>query len=296
MSDAPSLGIVGLGAMGLPLARLLRGAGYPLKAYNRTRSRAEPLLAAGVTLADSPGGVADPGGIAITILSDDDALEEVTLGEGGLLGRLGEGGVHLSMSTVSPETSRRLAALHAGRGESYLAAPVFGRPDAAAEGRLTVCLAGPEAARARVAEVLAVVSQGVFEFGEEPAAANVVKLAGNFLIGAAIEAMAEAFTLAEKNGISRSSMHELFSSTLFACPVYQSYGRLVSEQRYEPAGFRMPLGLKDISLVLQAAWSSVAPMPVANLLHDRLAASVAKGRTELDWAGIGLEVSEAAGL
>lgn len=296
MNDVPSLGIVGLGAMGMPLARLLRGDGYALRVFNRTRSRAEPLLGEGVEVADSPGGVAVPGGIAMTIVSDDDALEEVTLGEGGLLGRLGEGGIHLSMSTVSPETSRRLAALHRERGEAYLAAPVFGRPDAAAAGRLTVCLAGDPAARERVAPVLRSVSQGVFDFGDEPAAANIVKLAGNFLVGAAIEAMAEAFTLAEKNGIERMRMHELFSSTLFACPVYQNYGRLVAEQRYEPAGFRMPLGLKDVSLVLQAAWSSVAPMPVANLLHDRLAASVAKGRTELDWAGIALEVSEAAGL
>jgi 3-hydroxyisobutyrate dehydrogenase-like beta-hydroxyacid dehydrogenase len=218
------------------------------------------------------------------------------LGEGGILEKLGSGGVHISMSTVSPATAGRLAQQHEQHGSHYLAAPVFGRPEAAAAKKLWICLSGNGAAKERVLPLLNGLGQKVFDFGEQIGAANVVKLTGNFLIVSALEAMAEAFTLAEKNGIERTQVAELFGQTLFACPIYQNYGRAIAQEQYEPAGFKLSLGLKDVDLVLQTAQESQMPMPLASLVHDRLIAAVAKGRGDIDWTGLALGVSEEAGL
>lgn len=290
------IGFVGLGSMGLPMATNLLLAGFSLQVYNRTPEKAQPLIAQGARLVNSPGDVVESGGIVITMLANDQALEEVVLGENGILDKLGAGGIHLSMSTVSPATAQKLAQHHEQRGSDYLAAPVFGRPDAAAASKLWICLSGNGAAKERVLPLLNVLGQGVRDFGEEVGAANVVKLTGNFLIVCAIEAMAEAFTLAEKNGIERTQVAELFGQTLFACPIYQNYGRMIAQQQYQPAGFQLSLGLKDVSLVLQTARSSQMPMPLASLLHDRLMAAVARGRGDIDWTGLALGISEEAGI
>jgi 3-hydroxyisobutyrate dehydrogenase-like beta-hydroxyacid dehydrogenase len=230
------------------------------------------------------------------MLANDQALEEVVLSEGGILEKLGSGGVHISMSTVAPATAQRLAQQHEQQGSYYLATPVFGRPEAAAARKLWICLSGNGAAKERVLPLLNGLGQKVFDFGEQVGAANVVKLTGNFLIVSALEAMAEAFTLAEKNGIDRTQVAELFGQTLFACPIYQNYGRAIAQEQYEPAGFKLSLGLKDVDLVLQTAQESQMPMPLASLVHDRLIAAVAKGRGEIDWTGLALGVSEDAGL
>jgi 3-hydroxyisobutyrate dehydrogenase-like beta-hydroxyacid dehydrogenase len=292
----PSVGFVGLGGMGVPMAANLLKAGHAVRVWNRTRERAGPLLGQGASWADSPASATEPGGVVLTMVSDDAALEAVTLGERGVLAGLGRGGVHVSCSTVSPRVARRLAALHREAGSAYVAAPVFGKPEVAAQAKLWVCLAGEAAARERVRPVVSALGQKVYEFGDEPAAANVVKLAGNFLIGAAVEAMAEAFTLAQKNGVPRQQVYELFSQTLFACFVYQQYGRLVASEQYEPVGAKPSLIRKDYTLIAQAAQDSLAPMPLAQLILDRLTATVAKGRDDVDWAGFAREVSEAAGL
>jgi 3-hydroxyisobutyrate dehydrogenase-like beta-hydroxyacid dehydrogenase len=263
------IGFVGLGNMGLPMASNLVEAGYTLRVYNRTAQKAQPLIAQGAELADNPANVVEPDGIAITMLSNDQALEEVVLGENGILDKLGSGGIHLSMSTVSSATANKLAKHHEQRGTHYLAAPVFGRPDAAAARKLWICLSGNGVAKERVLPLLNILGQGVFDFGEEVGAANVVKIAGNFLIISAIEAMAEAFTLAEKNGVERTQIADLFSQTIFGCPIYQNYGRLIATEQYEPAGFKLSLGLKDVTLALQTARDSQMPMPLASLLHDR---------------------------
>jgi 3-hydroxyisobutyrate dehydrogenase-like beta-hydroxyacid dehydrogenase len=291
-----AIGFVGLGGMGAAMAANLLKAGFAVRVYNRTPEKARPLLEQGAVLARNPADTVAPGGIVCTMVSDDRALEEVTLGENGLLERLGAGGVHLSMSTVGPKTARRLAGLHQGHGSAYVASPVFGKPEVAAQARLWVCASGDPAARARALPVQQAVGQKVYDFGADPGAANVVKLAGNFLIGAAVEAMAEAFTLAEKNGIPRTPVYELFSQTLFACFVYQQYGRLVASEKYEPVGARPSLIRKDYGLILEAAENSLVPMPLAQLIHDRLTATVAKGRDGMDWAGFAREVSESAGL
>ena len=290
------VGFIGLGSMGLPIATNLIESGYRLRVYNRTLQKAQPLVDKGAELGKSPADVVEPGGIVISMLANDQALEDVVLGENGILEKLGNGGIHISMSTISPTTAQNLAQQHEQKGTHYLAAPVFGRPDAAAARKLWICLSGNGAAKERVLPLLNVLGQKVFDFGEQVSAANVVKLSGNFLIISAIEAMAEAFTLAEKNGIDRNQVAELFGQTLFACPIYQNYGRMIAQEQYEPAGFKLALGLKDVELALQTAKESQMPMPFASLVRDRLISSIAKGRGDIDWTGLALGVSEDAGL
>jgi 3-hydroxyisobutyrate dehydrogenase-like beta-hydroxyacid dehydrogenase len=193
-------------------------------------------------------------------------------------------------------TAAKLAQAHQQQGSNYLAAPVFGRPDAVVARKLWICLSGNGVAKERVRSLLDKLGQGVFDFGEAAQAANVVKITGNFLIISAIEAMAEAFTLAEKNGIDRAQIANLFAQTLFACPIYQNYGRAIAQEQYEPAGFKLSLGLKDVTLALQTARESQMPLPLASLLHDRLLAAVARGKGDIDWTGLALSISEEAGL
>ena len=243
-----------------------------------------------------PSDTAEPGGIVVTMLADDQALENVVFGEKGILKRLGPDGIHVSLSTVSPATAHRLAREHERYRVNYLAAPVFGRPDAAAARKVWICLSGPQAAKDRVQPVLHALGQGIFDFGEEPGAANLVKLAGNFLLASAIEALAEALILAEKNGIDRTKLASMLGQTLFACPAYQIYGEEIAQERYRPAGLTVSLGLKDVNLILQTAAASAMPMPLASLLHDRFLATIAQGRAELDWAAVALTVAQDAGL
>ncbi|TMD48877.1 MAG: NAD(P)-dependent oxidoreductase, partial [Chloroflexi bacterium] len=237
------IGLIGLGNMGRAMASSLFKAGYTLTVYNRTTSKAQELTAKGAKLAHSPSEAVSPGGMVVTMVADDAALEEVVMSQG-FPERLGAGSVHLSMSTVSPETARKLAQLHAQHGSAYLAAPVFGRPEAAAEQKLWICLSGPRAAKERVQAILKAMGQGIFDFGEDPGAANVVKLCGNFLILSAMEAMAEALTLAEKSGLDRLAVIDMLTRTMFSAPIYQNYGKMIAEKRHTPAGFRQSLGLK----------------------------------------------------
>jgi 3-hydroxyisobutyrate dehydrogenase-like beta-hydroxyacid dehydrogenase len=290
-----TIGFIGLGSMGLAMATHLVKAGFGLRVYNRTAEKARPLLELGACLARSPEEAASPGGVVVTMVSDDRAVEEVTLGATGFLGRLGDG-VHLSMSTIAPRTARRLADLHWQRGASYVASPVFGKPQVAAEAKLWIATSGHAAARTRVRPLQEAMGQRVFEFGDEPGAANVIKLAGNFMLGAAIEAMAEAFTLAQKHGVPRRQTYEFFTQTLFDCFVYRGYGELIASEHYQPIGAKPSLIRKDYGLILDAAAEGLVPMPLANLIHERLTATVAKGHEDADWAGFAREVSESAGL
>jgi 3-hydroxyisobutyrate dehydrogenase-like beta-hydroxyacid dehydrogenase len=290
-----TVGFIGLGNMGLAMATNLLKAGFGLRVYNRTADKARPLVEKGARLVHSPAETAEPGGIVMTMVSDDRALKEVTVGMNGLLNRLGDG-VHLSMSTVAPRTARRLAVLHQERGGHYVASPVFGKPEVAAKAKLWIVTSGDAEARARVRPLQEAMSQRIYEFGEEPGAANAIKLAGNFLLGAAIEAMAEAFTLAQKHGVPRRQSYEFFTQTLFDCFVYRGYGELIASEHYQPVGAKPSLIRKDYGLILDAAAEGLVPMPLANLIHERLTATVAKGREDADWAGFAREVSESAGL
>lgn len=290
------LSFLGLGSMGLPMASNLIDQGFPLTVYNRSKGRAGALAARGAVEAATPRDSVQPGGTAITMLANDLALEHVCLGEQGLLARLGRGGLHISMSTVSPETSRRLAKAHAEAGCAFIAAPVFGRPEAAAARKLWICQSGPADARQRARPVLEALGQGVFDFGEEIGAANVVKLCGNFLIMSAIEAMAEAMALGEKAGIGREELIGFFGQTVFNCPLYQNYGRILAQRQYEPAGFKLELGMKDVRLVRETAEQELVTMPLADLLHGRLLTSLAQGRYQMDWTAIELVTAQEAGL
>ena len=291
-----TIGFIGLGGMGTAMAANLLKGGFHMKVYNRTPHRAEPLVALGATQVHSIAETAEEGGIVVSMLTNDAAVEAVSFGESGFGAALGTGGIHVSMSTISPEASRHLAQLHNDQKSYYVAAPVFGKPDAAAAQKLWIATSGSAEAKTRIQPLLEAMGQGVYDFGDDPGAANVVKLTGNFLLGAAIEAMGEAFTLAQKNGIPRTAVYDLFSETLFNCPVYKNYGKLISEEHYQPIGAVPSLIRKDFGLILQEAQNSAVPMPLASLVHDRLTAMVAKGREDRDWAGFAGEISENAGL
>ena len=291
-----TIGFIGLGNMGQPISTNILKAGFALRVYNRIAHKAQPLVEQGAQQVSRPRDVVEPGGIVVSMVANDSALESITLGEDGILARLGPGGVHISMSTIAPATARRLSELHAERECAYVTAPVFGRPEAAAAGKLWIVSAGAQAAKERVRPILEAIGQKTFDFGEAPEAASLVKVTGNFLIAAAMEAMAEALTLAEKNGVERTAVIEMLSQTIFASTIYQNYGRSIANKQYTPVGFEMQLGLKDVNLALQTAAQSSVPMPLASLLHDRLLTGVAKGRAEMDWMALALGVSEDAGL
>lgn len=291
-----TLGFIGLGNMGEPIAANLMAAGHALRVYNRTASKAATLVAKGATLATAPADVASPGGVVFTMVADDRAIDELCLSPGSFVERLGPGGIHISLSTISPATARRLAEHHARHKVEYVASPVFGRPEAAAAKKLWVCTSGHAETKARVRPLLEAIGQGIFDFGEDAGAANVVKLCGNFMIASAIETISESLALAEKNGIDKSAVADLFGKTLFACPVYQGYGKSIAAEKFEPAGFRLALGFKDVSLALATATASSVPLPIGSLLHDRYLAAIAKGRSDMDWTAIALGVAEDAGI
>jgi len=291
-----TVGFIGLGHMGEPMARNLLAAGFPLCVFNRTPTRAAALVKQGAQQAASAAQAAIPGGVVVSMLAHDAALEEIVLGDGTFLEKLGAGGLHISMSTVSPDTSRRLATAHFTAGSLFLSAPVFGRPEAAVARKLWICQSGSTAAKDRARAILDALGQGIHDFGEDPGAANVVKLVGNFLIMAAIEAIGEACALAEKSGIERNALTAFFGETIFSCPIYQNYGRIVAGRNFEPAGFKLELGMKDARLVRSTAESTETPMPIADLLHARFLSALAKGRGDLDWTALELSIAEDAGL
>jgi 3-hydroxyisobutyrate dehydrogenase-like beta-hydroxyacid dehydrogenase len=290
------IGYIGLGGMGHGMAGNLIANGHRLRVWNRSPDKAADLVAQGATLADRPGDTVAADGIVFSMVADDAALEHIVGGPDGILAKLGPGGVHVSMSTVSVETTRRLAALHAERGAALVAAPVFGRPTAAAAAMLFILCAGDEAACAKALPLLQVMGQKVFPLGSDPAAAAIVKLGGNFMIMGVIEAMAEAMALVEKYGVPRQQMMDVMPESIFPAPLYVNYGKLIAAHNYTPAGFKLSLGFKDANLVLAAADRARVPMPLASLMRDRFLSAMARERGDLDWTATALNVSEEAGL
>ncbi|MDP2479927.1 MAG: NAD(P)-dependent oxidoreductase [Candidatus Palauibacterales bacterium] len=290
------IAFLGLGRMGLPMASNLLAAGHDVVVYNRTRSRAEPLESEGARVAGSPAEAAEDVELLVTMLADDAAVEHTVLGASGALATLPEGSIHLSMSTISTALSRRLGREHAAAGQAYVAAPVFGRPEAAASAELWVLAAGAPEAIDRARPVMEALGQGVIELGEEPETANLVKVAGNFLLSSMLEGLAEAFALVRKNGVDPELFLEIVNGRLFRSPIYEGYGGLIARGSYEPAGFALKLGLKDTRLVLAAADESEVPMPAASVVRDRYLTGMARGLGELDWSGLGRIAAEDAGL
>jgi 3-hydroxyisobutyrate dehydrogenase-like beta-hydroxyacid dehydrogenase len=290
------VGFIGLGAMGSGMARNLIKAGQNVTVYNRTRSRADELKPDGAIVADTAARAASGAEAVFTMLADDHALEEITFGAGKLLESLPAGSVHLSASTISVQLSRRLTAAHRERGQHYVAAPVFGRPDAAAAAKLFVVAAGPQSQIERCQPLFSAIGQRTFIAGAEPPMANVVKLAGNFLITTIIEGLAESFALARKSKVDPGLMLEILTGSLFPAPIYKNYGAMVAHEKFEPVGFKLKLGAKDNRLVLSAAEEAGVPMPIASLVRDQFLAAMAQGMAEDDWAAVSKVVYKNAGL
>jgi 3-hydroxyisobutyrate dehydrogenase-like beta-hydroxyacid dehydrogenase len=271
--------------MGIGIARSLLRAGHELTVYNRTRSRAEALAGEGARVADSVADAAIAVDALVTLLADDTAVEQTILGDGGAIKALPPGAVHVSMSTISVALSARLNESHHAGGQAEALA--FG-PDgrtlatASADGPLTLWDVAT--------------GQMLVVFGEQASAANVVKIAGNFLIASVMESLGEAFALLKKSGVDAGQFHELMTRTLFAAPIYQNYGKLILAESFEPPGFKLKLGLKDVRLALAAADTVAAPMPLASLLHDHLLTGVARGYSEMDWTAITRVIAENAGI
>jgi 3-hydroxyisobutyrate dehydrogenase-like beta-hydroxyacid dehydrogenase len=291
------IGFIGLGSMGFNMAKNLITAGYHLQVYNRSADKADELDQESITKCKTPAEAAANVPVVITMLSDDDVVKETVTGKEGVLQTLQKGGLHISMSTISPDIAKELAELHKAAGNSYLAAPVFGRPEAAAAKKLWICVSGSQQSKDTAKPILECVGQGVVDFGEDAGGANVVKIAGNFMIMSSLEIMAEAFTLAEKHGLDRAKVADFFGSTLFNAPIYQNYGKLIANKQYEPVGFKARLGYKDARLAFKLAQQSETPMPVGTAIHNRLLSAVAKGWGDKDWVeAVGRGVTDDAGI
>jgi 3-hydroxyisobutyrate dehydrogenase-like beta-hydroxyacid dehydrogenase len=288
------VGFIGLGRMGAGMAASLLRAGYEVTVYNRSTGKDQALVEQGARAATQ---VADAcwGDAVITMLADDDAVEGLVFGEKGVLISLGKGAIHVSMSTISVDLSSRLATAHARAGQRFVAAPVFGRPEAAAAAKLFIVAAGAPAALGACSPLFEALGQRTLFLGEEPPAANLVKLSGNFLSASVIEALGEAVALVGKAGIDRREYINFLTSTLFTAPIYKTYGTMIAEGKFVPAGFAAPLGYKDIRLTLAAAEGLRVPMPLASLLHDRFLALLAQHGEALDWSAIGQLAAKDAG-
>ena len=290
------IGFIGLGAMGSGMARNLIKAGHQVTVYNRTRSRSDELRSDGATVAETAGQAAAGAEAVFTMLADDHAVEEVNYGAGKLLESLPEGSIHLGASTISVQLSRRLTAAHREKRQHYVAAPVFGRPEAAAAAKLFVVAAGPQSQIERCQPLFDAIGQKTFVAGEDPPMANVVKLAGNFLITTIIEGLAESFALARKSKVDPGQMLEILTGSLFPAPIYKNYGAMVAHEKFEPVGFKLRLGAKDNRLVLSAAEEVGVPMPIASLLRDQFLSAMAQGMADEDWAAVAKVVYKNAGL
>jgi 3-hydroxyisobutyrate dehydrogenase-like beta-hydroxyacid dehydrogenase len=290
------IAFLGLGAMGAAMARNLLKHGHAVIAWNRSEAPARAIEALGAAIAPTPAEAARQAEIAITMLADDAAAEAVTLGANGVIEGLARGAAHVSMSTISVALSERFVEAHAARGQDYAAAPVFGRPEAAAAAKLVIAAAGEAALIEKIRPALEAMGQRIFIMGDQPAQANLVKLTGNFLITCVIESLAEAFALTAKGGVETARVQELLTETLFAAPVYKTYGGLILEDKFSPPGFRLPLGLKDNRLLQQAAEKLEVPLPFAAIVRDRFLAALANGDGGLDWSAIARRAKEDAGI
>ncbi|HUI62269.1 MAG TPA: NAD(P)-dependent oxidoreductase [Steroidobacteraceae bacterium] len=289
------VGFIGLGQMGKAIVGHLLSSGQPVRVWNRSPEPVRELVARGAESARSPAELAESADVIMTMLANDAAVRSVIV-EQGVLDAAKPGLVHINLATVSVVLAREFTALHGLRGIGYVAAPVFGRPEAAAAGKLHVVAAGDPATLARVQPVLDAIGQKVWPAGAEPERANAIKIAGNFMIASAIETMGEAVALTRAYGVSAGDFLEILTNTLFAAPVYQGYGAMIAAQRYRPAGFPMPLALKDVRLALEAAEPLHVPLPLASLLRDHLLEAIATGSAEDDWAGLARLAARRAGL
>jgi 3-hydroxyisobutyrate dehydrogenase-like beta-hydroxyacid dehydrogenase len=290
-----NVGFIGLGRMGSGMATSLLKAGHAVTVFNRTAAKAEPLIAQGAKRAAS---IADAckNDVVFTMLANDAAVEDIVYGDRGVLASLGKGKVHVSSSTISVALVAELAEDHAAKRQKFVAAPVFGRPDAAAAGKIFVLAAGESDATSTVMPLLQAIGQKTFLVSETPEKALLVKLSGNFLVASVIEALGEAMALVGKGGVEKAQYLEILTSSLFDAPIYKTYGGLIVREAFESVGFAAPLGEKDIGLALAAAEELRVPMPFASTLRNRFLTLLANGGDRLDWSAIGGLASKDAGL
>jgi 3-hydroxyisobutyrate dehydrogenase-like beta-hydroxyacid dehydrogenase len=288
------IGFIGLGAMGKAMAGNLLKAGHHLRVWNRSKEPVQELASQGAEPAQSPR-EAFRGDAVVSMLADDAALRHVLL-ESQLLVSAPKSVIHVNMATISVAFAKELARAHSEHGLSYVAAPVFGRPDVAAAAKLNIVAAGDPSAIGRVQPLFDAMGQKTWPVGDEPYRANVVKLAGNFMLGCAIEAMAEACAVAKVNGVAPADVLEMLTNSLFAAPVYKGYGALIAEERYEPAMFKLALAFKDVRLALAAGEEAHVPMPFASVLRDNLIEAVAQGDGNKDFAALARVTARRAGL
>jgi 3-hydroxyisobutyrate dehydrogenase-like beta-hydroxyacid dehydrogenase len=279
-----NLGFVGLGQMGRPMVERLKGAGHSLKLYNRTRHSEEVL--------EKPDAVLDAE-VVITMLADDAAVRAVWI-ESGLAERLPSQAIHLNMATVSMSIARELTALH--KKSLYVAAPVFGRPPLAAQGQLDIIAAGPTAALERCQPLFSVLGKQSFVVGEDPARANAVKIARNFLLACLIESLGEAFALVRKCSVEPQKFLDVIANTSLGSPAYKNYGRMIVEEAWTPAQFAMPLGVKDVELALATARDAGMELPLGEMVRGHLLHAIDAGRAEQDWAALAGHIAAEAGL
>jgi 3-hydroxyisobutyrate dehydrogenase-like beta-hydroxyacid dehydrogenase len=281
------LGFVGLGHLGTAIAENLVASGHQLFVYNRTASKTKALTDKGATAISTVQALAKECTVILSIVSDDKALKSVCEGPEGLIANLEPGSVHICMSTILPQTAEELFTQHKQKGAQYLAAPVFGRPEAARARKLNFVMSGEEKIRQQAEPILKDAGgTGVWHFGDDIKAANTVKLCGNFTIAAALEAIGESVALASRSNIDAQKMWALFTQTIFSSPVYQNYSNIIANRQFEPAAFNMQLGLKDINLVLQQAAQVHQNMPLAQLLQNHMQKIIEKKGAHIDWSAV----------
>jgi 3-hydroxyisobutyrate dehydrogenase-like beta-hydroxyacid dehydrogenase len=295
MLAAMKIGFIGLGRMGMGMARNLLRAGHTVAVFNRSREKALALAADGARVASSPADACRDAGTVLTMVADDHAVEEIVFGRDGIASAMKNDCIHVSHSTISTALARKLTAEHAQRNQGYLSVPVFGRPEHAEAKNLVVVAAGPNELVERCRPLFDAVGRQTFVVGTEPWQANVAKVCGNFLIISVIEALGEAYATLRKAGVAPQSFLEIMNS-LLGSQVIANYGRIIAQEQFEPAGFALKLGLKDVRLVLAAAEECAAPMPLASLVHDHLLSALAQGQGEMDWSSMTQVIARNAGL
>lgn len=290
------VGFIGAGRMGQAMARRLIEAGHDLGVFNRTPDKARGLVDAGARAMASAAQAARYGDAVFTMLADDAALDDVAGQAGGLLESLPKGGIHLCSGTHGIGVIRKLKAAHAARGQVLVAAPMFGRPEMVASGQAGVAIAGPAEALRRCAPLFEAIARRSIEAGADPEAATAIKIANNFVLGCAIEAMGEGYSLVRKFGVAPQVLYEVMTGGMFACSAYQAYGKIIVEESYDRVGQMALLGLKDANLALAAGEAVGVPLPSGNVWRDRLVGAVAHGDGGKDWAVMALEQARASGL
>ena len=290
------VGFIGLGRMGSAMVRRLCDAGHDVAVYNRTPEKSKALAEAGAKVVGSMAEAARHGDAVFTMLADDAALEEVAGQSGGLLQSLPAGGVHICAGTHGVHVVRKIAAAHAKAGQIMVASPMLGRPEAVTSGQAGVVIGGPPETLARFRPLFEAMSRRVFEAGADPAAAAAIKIANNFVLGCAIEAMGEGFSLVRKYGVVPQVFYDVMTDGLFSAPAYKVYGKIMVDEAYETVGQMALLGLKDANLALAAGEAAGVPLPSGNVWRDRLVGAVAHGDGGCDWAVMAREQARASGL